>query len=1096
MGDFDTLIRESTRSPRVQGSITFATGVTRHLSAKDILGFIVHEGISDGMLLGTAISASCAVTLSGAGGAWRPGGEMRAQNPLVGAYVRLSLALDGTSETRDVCAFYVSAVHMAENDARVTLTGGDALSTVFNAPYIDDQAYPRALSEIATSVAAQAGHTIDPDFINADVVIAQKPDWGNISLRGAMGYIACAAASFAHMDRGGGLRLVPVFDRQTAYVLPPKNTLARVYGEIAMGAIGAVIVTPKGKKSEQIDETYALDGVIATNSNTLRIRNNPLFAANVVHTPLLSEGVLSAVSGMTLTRAQVSWQGDPALTIGRRLKIIDHEGNETVTSVTRQEMRYENGFSMKSDCTLRSVYDTGAGTLINAQGEISASRLTGEMDGALIRAGTIAAASLMAGSVTAAHLAAGSVGAEQIAADAITSEKIASGAVTADKLSADVAHMVDARIENATIGTAQIADASITTAKIANAAVGTAKIADASITHAKIGTAAVGTANIETGAITTALIGTGAVETAQIADGSITDAKIVSLTASKLTAGTIDASVIAVNNLTADNITAGTINGQRIPVLGTEKLADGAVTGDKVAQNAITADKIVSGAVTAEKIAASAVTANKIASNAVTAGKINAGAITTEKLAANAVTASKIAALDGALSIVSGGALNVQSAQTRFATDDFTITNENGDRELFAVETGSVAIGADVLVADNIIGNVVNVYAGGTVPWRGSVQATLDSIPKYLKNDTRVSIPAGTHTERVAVRGFKGANLLILLASGATLIGKLSIQHCDDVIIRGGDVETSRVIAADTGDASDAVEVVHSHVFMERITLSGNLARTASADSTHYGIQTDYSVLHLRNLCIERMRTAIRYQYGSTGVVENCTGGVVNGTSAATQANLERSIIAYRGSHVGVYGTIPAAVNGTQANVATIVGTATETGSPGTAPVVLTQTATLTATGAGQYRRASGADWTERWSDAYQPAQGSYQRGDYWGAWVFGTQLNTLVSSAAAIEKATLTVTRSTAYGSSGAVEIRLMANTMETIDTVTYMQPPVQTLVATAAMERGQSYTFDVTALVQELKSGARTALGFGLSKNGNFAYMKQEAVLNITYR
>lgn len=54
------------------------------------------------------------------------------------------------------------------------------------------------------------------------------------------------------------------------------------------------------------------------------------------------------------------------------------------------------------------------------------------------------------------------------------------------------------------------------------------------------------------------------VSTSLIQDGAITDAKIASLSANKITAGTLDASKIYVTNLNADNITTGTINGQLI----------------------------------------------------------------------------------------------------------------------------------------------------------------------------------------------------------------------------------------------------------------------------------------------------------------------------------------------------------------------------------------------------------------------------------------------------------------------------------------------------------------------------------------------------
>lgn len=72
-------------------------------------------------------------------------------------------------------------------------------------------------------------------------------------------------------------------------------------------------------------------------------------------------------------------------------------------------------------------------------------------------------------------------------------------------------YMNNAMIQNAAIGTAQIADGSINNAKIINAAIQTAKIADGAITTAKIGTAQITNALIADASITNAKI-TGAIQ--------------------------------------------------------------------------------------------------------------------------------------------------------------------------------------------------------------------------------------------------------------------------------------------------------------------------------------------------------------------------------------------------------------------------------------------------------------------------------------------------------------------------------------------------------------------------------------------------------
>jgi hypothetical protein len=212
--------------------------------------------------------------------------------------------------------------------------------------------------------------------------------------------------------------------------------------------------------------------------------------------------------------------------------------------------------------------------------------------------------------------------ADMIQAGQITADKIAAGAVTADKIDAKAvtAEKIDAK--------------AITAEKIDAGAINATHIQSKTITGEQIATDAITSGD--------GIIGTGAIGTAQIADGSITDAKIVGLTASKITAGTINAANVNITNLKADNITTGTLNGQRIPVLGSDKIEDGAISGVKIVNGAVSTDKIDNGAVTAAKIVAEAVTTDKLAANAVTANKILAGAVTTDKIAAAAVTANKI----------------------------------------------------------------------------------------------------------------------------------------------------------------------------------------------------------------------------------------------------------------------------------------------------------------------------------------------------------------------------------------------------------------------------------------------------------------------
>jgi len=121
---------------------------------------------------------------------------------------------------------------------------------------------------------------------------------------------------------------------------------------------------------------------------------------------------------------------------------------------------------------------------------------------------------------------------------------------------------------------------------------------------------------------------------------------IASLSANKLTAGTIDASVITVSNINAGNISTGTLAADRIAaasITGT-KIAAGTITASNIAAGTITASQIAASTITGSLIAAATITASNIAANTITASQIAAGTITATQIAAGTITTDKLVA--------------------------------------------------------------------------------------------------------------------------------------------------------------------------------------------------------------------------------------------------------------------------------------------------------------------------------------------------------------------------------------------------------------------------------------------------------------------
>ena len=180
------------------------------------------------------------------------------------------------------------------------------------------------------------------------------------------------------------------------------------------------------------------------------------------------------------------------------------------------------------------------------------------------------------------QLSAGSVTAEKLSAGAVTAEKLAAGSVTAEKLDAG----------------------SVTTDKLAAGAVTAEKIASKTITADLIKAK---TITAESGIIDDSAIGT-----AQIADGSITSAKIVELNADLIKAGTLSAERLL---LVGEDGVIYKINAASSGLSLTELQKDqykNYINGTVIVARSITAAQIAAQSITGNEILAGSITAKEI----------------------------------------------------------------------------------------------------------------------------------------------------------------------------------------------------------------------------------------------------------------------------------------------------------------------------------------------------------------------------------------------------------------------------------------------------------------------------------------------------
>lgn len=132
-------------------------------------------------------------------------------------------------------------------------------------------------------------------------------------------------------------------------------------------------------------------------------------------------------------------------------------------------------------------------------------------------------------------------------------------------------------------------------------------------------------------------LGVEVVNTANLANGAVGTERIANdaVTADKIRAGAVNVDKIADRAIIGVKIALGTI--------GQSELADGAVTTNKIENGTVSESKLINSSVTVDKIAAGAVTESKLASFAVTTGKIARGVVGMDEITDGAIISSKLA---------------------------------------------------------------------------------------------------------------------------------------------------------------------------------------------------------------------------------------------------------------------------------------------------------------------------------------------------------------------------------------------------------------------------------------------------------------------
>jgi len=444
----------------------------------------------------------------------------------------IGLDVNGTVEEVPLGVFNVDDVKEVKGNKQIVAY--DNMMKLEKA-YFSDLTYPTTIQAVANEIAQKAGVAFNGTLPSYTIDKIEGK-----TLRESIGIIAGICGGFARINRLGQLEIVQL--TSTDISITPDNFFNNL---------------EKADKGFTIKKITAIKEDNSTITAGSGLASEEITFSNNFITQTMLNNILTTYNNYSYMPLKVNWQGNPAIDVGDIISITDIDDTVYQIPVMRLKLTYSGG--LKSE--ISSVAKSESKSEYSYKGSISKKVEVLATEQANIKV-------LMAQKATIEDLEA-----TNAEIDVLKTNKADISALTS----------INAAISNLQANKANISDLDTINASIDNLQTNKADITQLNAATVRIGTLESDVANIETilsKDVFSELATVGKIVAGSqiIAEGAIGSAQISDLSASKLTAGIIDAAIITVKNLNADNITVGSINGQRI--------ANGAIDNSKIATNA------------------------------------------------------------------------------------------------------------------------------------------------------------------------------------------------------------------------------------------------------------------------------------------------------------------------------------------------------------------------------------------------------------------------------------------------------------------------------------------------------------------------------
>lgn len=228
--------------------------------------------------------------------------------------------------------------------ANTSFTCYDSMKN-FDAPYIDNNTYPKRLDDCLESLCQQAGLVLgSKNFPNNSYMIKGNPFTNGETRKTVLSNLVQLTGGFAEVDAEDGKLYVRNLDVNGE---PVETIDGNNYDEFKPNDIFGPVNSIRLLMNSGVDGEETIkesDGVTDENRCQITIADNYYLTSAEERETVIND-IFNALNGLTYLPVEINYYGYPWLKLGSKIKVKDKNNNEYITYVMEHTLKYNGAYS-------------------------------------------------------------------------------------------------------------------------------------------------------------------------------------------------------------------------------------------------------------------------------------------------------------------------------------------------------------------------------------------------------------------------------------------------------------------------------------------------------------------------------------------------------------------------------------------------------------------------------------------------------------------------------------------------------------------------------------------------------------------------------